>query len=89
LKGKNFLSTSVVKTSPALLHFIPPTLNPVNQDMLKANDWSINNEIPQDYYTRNFGFFCRQELRVEKVTKIPLRFRLGSLQQCNYYEGKN
>lgn len=44
--------------------------------------------IPSDYYTQHFGFFCKKELAVEKFTKIPLRLRLGSLQQCNYYEGK-
>lgn len=44
--------------------------------------------IPPDYATCRYGFFCRQELRIEKATKIPLRIRLGSLEQCNYYEGK-
>ena len=44
--------------------------------------------IPQNYYTQHFGVMCRQELILEKATKIPFRFRLGSLQQCNYYEGK-
>jgi hypothetical protein len=44
--------------------------------------------IPADFYTCNIGFFCKKELLIEKATKIPLRFRLGSLQQCNYYEGK-
>ena len=44
--------------------------------------------IPADYYTQHFGFFCKKELAVEKFTKIPFRFRLGSLEQCNYYEGK-
>jgi hypothetical protein len=44
--------------------------------------------IPADYYTQHFGFFCKKELAVEKFTKVPIRFRLGSLQQCNYYEGK-
>ena len=44
--------------------------------------------IPQNYYTQHFGIMCKQELAVEKATKIPFRFRLGSLQQCNYLEGK-
>jgi hypothetical protein len=44
--------------------------------------------IAQDQFVRNFGFFCRKELQFEKQTKLPLRFRLGSLQYCNYLEGK-
>ncbi len=44
--------------------------------------------INQSYYTQHFGFFCKKELAVEKATRIPLRLRLGSLQQCNYLEGK-
>src|SRR5207302_271796 len=44
--------------------------------------------IKPDYYTQHFEFFCKKELAVEKFTKIPFRFRLGSLQQCNYLEGK-
>ncbi len=43
--------------------------------------------IPADYYTQHFGFFCKKELMMEKITKIPLRFRLGSLQPCSYLEG--
>lgn len=44
--------------------------------------------ITQDHYTQHFGFFCKKELLMEKATKIPLRFRLGSLQHCNYLEGE-
>jgi len=44
--------------------------------------------VGADFYTRNFGFFCKRELQFEKVTRIPVRFRLGSLQYNDYLEQK-
>ncbi len=44
--------------------------------------------IPSNFATRYYGFFCKQELKVEKSIHVPIRVRLGSLQQCDYYEGK-
>jgi hypothetical protein len=46
------------------------------------------NLIAPDFSTSNFGFFCRQELKFEKITKIPFRFRLGSVIACDRMEGK-
>ena len=45
--------------------------------------------IPHNFSTHDFGFFCHKELHLQKITKVPFRFRLGSLHYCNYLEGKN
>jgi hypothetical protein len=42
----------------------------------------------QDNYVKHLAFFCRQEWKLEKTLKVPFRFRLGSLEQCNRLEGK-
>ena len=39
-------------------------------------------------YLSNLGYFCRKEVEIEKMTRLPLRFRLGSLQEVNRLEGK-
>lgn len=44
--------------------------------------------IPENFYLQNIGVICKQEWKFEKATKIPLRIRMGSLQQCNWLEGK-
>jgi len=44
--------------------------------------------IPADYYSSNIGFFCKKELQLEKITWLPFKFRLGSVQQCDWLEGK-
>jgi hypothetical protein len=52
-------------------------LNPVSCSVINAN-----------FYTQGFGFFCKKELQFEKATKIPFKFRLGTLQYNDYLEGK-
>jgi hypothetical protein len=44
--------------------------------------------IPANRVVTQFGFFCKRELELEKITHVPLRFRLGSLADCNRLEGK-
>src|ERR1700732_1983102 len=43
--------------------------------------------IPQNFYTQCFGFFCRQELKMQQA-HVPLTFRLGSMDYCNWLEQK-
>lgn len=45
--------------------------------------------ITPDFYVTRLGFFCKKEIKFEKATKIPLRFRLGSVEDCDRMEGKS
>jgi hypothetical protein len=44
--------------------------------------------IPANYYSKNLAFFCKKELQLEKITKVPFRFRLGSVDYVDHLEGK-
>lgn len=44
--------------------------------------------IAPGLYVSQLGFFCKQEIKLEKATKIPFRFRLGSVEDCDRMEGK-
>jgi hypothetical protein len=41
-----------------------------------------------DNYVTTLGLFCKQELKLDKITPMPVRFRLGSLEYVNWMERK-
>lgn len=45
--------------------------------------------IPSNFATCNYGFFCKQELKLEKQTRIPIKFRLANMEYSNWLEGKS
>ena len=44
--------------------------------------------VSPNFYVNNLGFFCKQELKLQSFTRIPVKFRLGTVQQCDWMEGK-
>lgn len=52
--------------------------------------WYVAKKIsPLSYnYYNSLGAACKAELKLEKATSIPFRFRLGSLAQTDYMEQK-
>jgi len=90
VKGACF---SQITTTPKL-KFIELAFKPANTNHFNFNKLNVtkNNAKPflsADYYAKQLGFFCKQEIKFDKMIKIPFRFRLGSVEQCNWLEGKS
>ncbi len=62
----------------------------INRNLLTSKDTVRNLPafIPANFALCNDGFFCKQELKLEKKTHVPVKFRLGTLEQTNWLEGK-
>src|SRR5574338_95599 len=77
-----------VKNSNPQLRFSQYTLAVPQKSTNKWQQPDLLYSISPEFYTKSLGYFCRQELKLEKFTSIPFRFRLGSLDYTNYLEQK-
>ncbi len=70
----------LLDTAKSKVAVAPQTVMYISQSML----------VQPSFYCNNLGFFCKQELKLAKVTnfKFPIAFRVGSLQYVDYLEGK-
>jgi len=50
----------------------------------------LNNQqqMPAAYAYKDLAFFCKIEVQLEKAVKLPVKFRLGSVDYVDYLEGK-
>jgi len=44
--------------------------------------------LPQAWAYQDLAFFCRLEVKLEKATNFPIKFRLGEVQYAENREGK-
>jgi hypothetical protein len=59
----------------------------LNSSVIKQS--ILSNQLPKDFYAKQLPFFCRKELQVQKAVGIPIKFRVGSVEDCDKLEGKN
>ncbi len=57
----------------------------------KKNGFALAEEqqqMPLAYAYKDLAFFCKIEVQLEKAVKLPVKFRLGSVDYVDYLEGK-
>ena len=87
---------AIFKLEPEILKFsknlsgtslYPKNIGPVNLSTGQKIPLRIS-FLQNKFDIQKLSFFCQKEWQFEKVTSIPLRFRLGSVEYTNYLEQK-
>ena len=62
---------------------------PAYNNFLIVKQTLIPAKLPGNFYTKQLPFFCSKELQIQKITGIPIKFRLSTVEYCDKLEGKN
>ena len=63
-----------------------PSINILSQE--ETTVIALNNQVPKVYNYDHLAFFCKLEVQIESITKVPIKFRLGDVQYIEKLEGK-
>ncbi len=91
----NFLIAQIHYPANPKLLLVQLTPSPLKSSQLLIKNTEENSKtipptfLSPGFYASQLGFFCKQEIKMDKITKVPFRFRLGSVAECNRLEGKN
>jgi len=76
------------KPSTYTSKFLLPDIIKYRDYTASANNFRLVNLPTASFYPNSLGIICRTELKMDKLTPLPLRFRLGSLEYVNWMERK-
>ncbi len=66
-----------------------PLLKKASAPSKNSTPININSQkMPLVYAYKDLALFCKLEVKLEKVVKLPVKFRLGSVDYVDWLEGK-
>lgn len=65
-------------------------LKPAKETALPLEEMMLRSpkQVPQAWSYQELAFFCKLEVKLEKATRLPIKFRLGEVQYAENREGK-
>lgn len=86
----NFTIAQIGITTAHPFFLLKENIKIVSPKPIKRNNVKVSETkgIPSAFCYKDLGFFCKIELKLDKITVTPIRFRLGSLDYTNNLEGK-
>lgn len=83
-----FASSPILNAPLLSVDYSTPATAPRYLSPLMLSQPALSQQQPSCYAMADLAFFCRLEVKLERATKMPVRFRLGDVQQVDYLEGK-